>query len=432
MYLPFRHGTGKEDGMIGIIGCGASGMLAAIMAAREGASVTVLEHNDRAGRKLLATGNGRCNLANEDQSAEWFRTDMPGIAQSILKQFSKNDVLDFFRGIGIPVRCKRGYWYPQCEQASAVVTALTEEMRRLNVRVMYGASVTRVDVITNTDGSGFNVTVKEQGGNSRTVFFDKLMLACGGPAGDRLGQSDFGFRTLRAIGVQVMRYQPALVPLETDQDGKKDIAGVRMEASLTLSCGDAEHREKGEIVWTEYGISGIPVMQLSRFAAKALSAGEKVTLTVCMIPESDAEEIRNEVLSRAESPVFASRNAAEALCGLVPGKISLWLMKRAGIDPLEPFADISKERLERYASELSGLTLTVTGLRPYAQAQTTCGGVPLSEINPDTMEITAIPGLYVAGELLDVDGACGGYNLQWAFATGAVAGRALGSTRRNA
>ena len=418
--------------MIGIIGCGASGMLAAIMAAREGASVTVFEHNDRAGRKLLATGNGRCNLANEDQSAEWFRSDLPETAQVVLEHFSKKDVLDFFRGIGIPVRCRRGYWYPQCEQASAVVTALEAELRRLQVRVMYGVDVTRVDVIKNTDGSGFNLTVKEQGGAASPAFVDRLVLACGGPAGDRLGQSDFGFRTLRALGVPVTRYQPALVPLETDQDGKKEIAGVRMEAALTLDCGDKEYLEKGEIVWTDYGISGIPVMQLSRFAAKALNAGEKVTLTVRMIPEADGAEIRDMVLSRAVDPAFTSRNAAEALCGLVQGKISLWLMKRAGIDPEEPFAGVPRERLEKYAAGLSGLALKVTGLRPYAQAQTTCGGVPLSEINPDTMEINAIPGLYVTGELLDVDGACGGYNLQWAFATGAVAGRALGGTRRNA
>ncbi|MBO4652400.1 MAG: aminoacetone oxidase family FAD-binding enzyme [Lachnospiraceae bacterium] len=418
--------------MIGIIGCGASGMLAAIMAAREGASVTVFEHNDRPGRKLLATGNGRCNLANEDQSEEWFRSDMPETAQAVLRHFSKNDVLDFFRGIGIPVRCKRGYWYPQCEQASAVVTALSEEMRRLNVRVMYNVDVTRIDVVKDTDGTVFNLTVKEQGGASRTVSADKLVLACGGPAGDRLGQSDFGFRTLRALGVPVTRYQPALVPLETDQDGKKDIAGVRMEVSLTLACGDTEYREKGEIVWTEYGISGIPVMQLSRFAAKALTAGDAVALKVCMIPDAGEDEIREMVISRKGNPAFTSRNAAEALCGLVPGKMSQWLMKRAGIDPAEPFTGIAKECLERYASELSGLVLTVKGLRPYAQAQTTCGGVPLSEINPDTMEIKSIPGLYVTGELLDVDGACGGYNLQWAFATGAVAGRALANTRRNA
>ena len=418
--------------MIGIIGCGASGMLAAIMAARSGCKVTVLEHNDRPGRKLLATGNGKCNLTNEDQSGGNFRSDLPEIAQAIRGQFSKEELLGFFREIGIPAHCRRGYWYPQCEQASAVVTALAEELRRLRVRVLYGVDVVRAERSAKGGNDSFIVTLNDSG-ITRTMRFDQMVLACGGPAGDRLGQSDFGFRALRSLGVPVMRYQPALVPLvleRTGVDAKADIAGVRLEAELTLVCGTDEYREKGEIVWTDYGISGIPVMQLSRYAAKALNDRREVRITVDMVPDFTADEIYQEVMSRRMNPVFTERNASEALLGIVPEKISNWLMTRAGISAKEPFAKTSEAGLARYAEDMSGLTLRVKGLRPYAQAQTTCGGVPLSEVIPETMEIKAVPGLYVTGELLDVDGACGGYNLQWAFATGAVAGRALG--RRNA
>lgn len=413
--------------MVGIIGCGASGMIAAIMAAREGCKVTVLEHNDRPGRKLLATGNGRCNLTNEDQSEENFRTNEPGIAKKILRQFTKDDILSFFGGIGILTHCRRGYWYPRSDQASAVVTALSEEMKRLGVQVLYGAEVTKVS--RGTAEEAFSVKASVQG-EAKEFSFERLLIACGGSAGDHLGQSDFGFRVLRSLGVPVMRYRPALVPLELRGHDGRLIAGTRMDAAVTLQgCGDefptSSLTETGEIVWTDYGISGIPVMQLSRYAALALDAGREVLLSICMVPSVGNEKLRDMVLARAYDPVFSSRNAAEALCGFVPDKVSAWLIKRADIDPTARITDISEDRLYRYAEELGEVVFPVKGLRSYAQAQTTCGGVSLTEINPDTMEVLSVSGLYVTGELLDVDGACGGYNLQWAFATGAVAGRAL-------
>ena len=425
--------------MIGIIGCGASGMLAAIMAARGGCEVTVLEHNDKPGRKLLATGNGHCNLTNEDQSESNFRTDCLSEAQKILEQFPKQAILSFFEEIGILTHCKRGYWYPQCDQAAAVVTALEEEMKRLTVHVVYGADVTRI-----TKGEQFTVTATVQG-NVNEFSFKRLILACGGPAGDHLGQSDFGFRALRSLGIPVMRYRPALVPLELENYDGKSIAGVRMEASVRLHVYDhiidtenssetsSEPKileESGEIVWTDYGISGIPVMQLSRYAAKALDSGREVTVSIRLLPENDTKTIHELVLSRSESPVFSSRNALEGLCGFVPAKLSAWIMKRAGIDPASRMCDVSKDMLLRYATELDQMTFRVKGLRPYAQAQTTCGGVPLTEIDTGTMEVRSVPGLYITGELLDVDGACGGYNLQWAFACGAVAGRAIAGTQQ--
>ncbi|MBR5712579.1 MAG: NAD(P)/FAD-dependent oxidoreductase [Lachnospiraceae bacterium] len=408
--------------MIGIIGCGASGMLAAIMAAREGASVTVFEHNEKAGRKLLATGNGKCNLTNDDQKLSNFRGGDRDAIETILASFTEQDELDFFRGIGILTKEKRGYRYPHSEQAASVVNVLTAELRRLRVRILYGADVTGITA----ENGGFRISYTCGSEKCNTVV-SSCILASGGPAGERLGESDEGFRMLRNLSVSVGRYVPALVPLMTDNKHAKTVSGVRLEAGVTLTVSENEktytYKERGEIVFTDYGVSGIPVMQLSRFASVALDRGESAKIALDFMPEYTKEEVIAEITKRSGGH-FSHCTVEEALEGLVPCKLRYVLLLRAGIDPLKPATALTGKEIEALVREYTEMTMKVTGTRPFANAQVTCGGVDLKEIDPSGCEVKKLPGLYVTGELLDMDGNCGGYNLQWAFATGAIAGRA--------
>ena len=412
--------------MICIIGCGASGMLAAIQAARAGAAVTVLEHNDRPGRKLLATGNGKCNLTNDNQSLENFRGECREEIAGIVDAFSEEALLSFFREIGILTKEKRGYRYPRSEQALSVVTALSSEMRRLRVRVLFGADVTKVSGSDNDYEIFYTIDGKEYRMRSETLVF-----ACGGPAGERLGQSDFGLRMLRTLGVPVNTPTPALVPLLCKNPHAKTVSGVRMEAGVTLTVGNESYKEHGEIVWTDYGISGIPVMQLSRYASEALRDGRcPVTIAVNSLPDMTAEEISAEIGRRTSEEAFHGRSAEEAMDGLVPKKLLFVLLKDSGIDPEAPVSAVTDKKREELGRRLAKSEYTVTGTRPWEYAQVMRGGVPLTAIDPESCEVRGHAGLFVTGELLDMDGNCGGYNLQWAFATGTVCGRA--AARREA
>ena len=426
--------------MIAIIGCGASGMMAAISAARAGKKVTILEHNDKPGRKLAVTGNGKCNLLNENREPGNYRSQDSRFVESVFAAFSAVDEIAFLREIGIPVRNKRGYYYPHSETAASVVAAFAEEMERLRVRVLYGAEVTKVSPLT-ADVNGYRIeyTIAQ---DSRQMYAESVIFACGGPAGDHLGAGDFGFRELRRLGLTVSEPHPALVPLLLSNKNAKTVSGVRLDAEVTIdTAGESNDlpeagsekgissglglpkTEFGEVVWTDYGISGIPVMQLSRFAEEALSCGKKVLIRLNFLRDMSNEEALREVMRRTQEEAFSERDIEHAMDGLVPSKLMYVILFRAGVSPQKPAREITPDEARRIHKELTDMTLPVTGTRPFAYAQAARGGVSLSEINPDTCECVRFPGLYVTGELLDMDGNCGGYNLQWAFATGAIAGR---------
>ena len=278
--------------------------------------------------------------------------------------------------------------------------------------------------------------------DSRQMYAESVIFACGGPAGDHLGAGDFGFRELRRLGLTVSEPHPALVPLLLSNKNAKTVSGVRLDAEVTIdTAGESNDLpeagsekgissglglpkiEFGEVVWTDYGISGIPVMQLSRFAEEALSCGKKVLIRLNFLRDMSNEEALREVMRRTREEAFSERDIEHAMDGLVPSKLMYIILLRAGVSPQKPAREITPDEARRIHKELTDMTLPVTGTRPFAYAQAARGGVSLSEINPDTCECVRFPGLYVTGELLDMDGNCGGYNLQWAFATGAIAGR---------
>lgn len=379
-----------------VVGGGASGLMAAIMAAREGAAVTLLEHNERLGQKLNATGNGRCNFSNRRMVPDAYRGTHPEFIREALSRFSVEDTVEFFRRLGIfPVE-KDGYLYPRSREASSVTKALTMEAQYRKVKVKTREHVTAVEH-------------KQEGFLVRTEGWqyegDAVILACGSRASGIAGADGSGYALAKALGHAVVRPLPALTALKCAPNHFSGWAGVRAqgEASLLVE-GKRISSQQGELQLTDYGISGIPVFQLSTYAIRALDEGKQVRLLVDFLPEIPLEDL--EAFFSARRELMPYKNQRELLEGLFPGKLCKVLAAQKDL-----------------FQALKAFPLTVSGGMSFAQAQVCSGGVSTGEVNPCTMESRLHKGLYITGELLDVDGTCGGYNLQWAWSSGAAAGR---------
>lgn len=399
-----------------VVGGGASGLTAAIAAAREGARVTVLEHMDRAGKKILVTGNGRCNLTNLEMGPEHYRCGRAAFPGRILERFTVSDTLAFFDGLGIVTRERGGYIYPNSDQASAILDVLRMETDRLGVSVRCGCHVNAVTVSRNK-----LAVLTEQG----ELEADAVILAAGSKAAPKTGSDGSGYEIARRLGHRIVTPLPALVQLRCQGKQYKAVAGVRCEARLTL-YGDGEKlaEDTGELQLTDYGISGIPTFQISRFASVALDENRKVAVLIDFLPARTAAESRVFLNDRIQR--FGYRTCEELFLGVLNKKLALMLLKTAGIRPELKVSGITAEQADKLLKAVKSYRADVTGTNPYEQAQICCGGVDADEIDDTTMESKLIPGIYFAGELIDVDGICGGYNLQWAWSTGMIAGRCAG------
>ncbi len=409
-----------------VIGGGASGMVAAIFAAERGHAVTILEHNDKLGKKLFATGNGKCNLTNSTFPPACYRGGEEAFVATVLEAFSPEDTKAFFRRIGLILKEKRGYWYPQSEQAASVVSVLSYELRRLRVRVMTDCEVKKVVRFSN-EAPHFQIEYVHKENGANVAKADAVILACGGMAGQNLGAGDWGYRFAKSFGHTVTSLTPALVPLCTEERWVRSVSGVRLEVGLTIGSDESNLsvKEKGEIVFADYGISGIPVMQLSRYAADWRRLGHKVYACIDLLPEVSEDSLATILNEHFYGRIFDGRTAEEALCGILPKKLLYTVLKLAGIDPVMPAKTVPDNKVSLLVDTIKKLRLSVTGERSYEFAQVTAGGVCLEEVDPTTCESRLVDGLYFTGELLDVDGTCGGYNLQWAWSTGAIAGKSV-------
>lgn len=401
---------------VGIIGGGASGMMAAVIAAWEGADVTILEKNDRIGKKLLVTGNGKCNLSNLDLSIEAYHSGSLERTSRILEAFSVEDTIRFFRTIGLFLKEKNGYIYPASEQASAVLDVFRYELQHAGIHIITG---TEVKEIRKTDG-GAQTSVFCVSAQKEEYEFDAVILACGSKAGLRAGTEEGGYALARQLGHTIVRPVPALVQLRCQENFFKSIAGVRCSASLQLLSDEREIAvEYGELQLTDYGISGIPVFQLSRFAAYELAEGRKVQVRIDFFPEFSVNELCD--LAAIRCVVQSDRTMEEFLSGTLHKKLCMFFLKSAGLRADAKVTDVGQERIKELFCQMKQLTVTVTDTNSFANAQVCAGGVSMEEVT-DTLESTLLPGFYFAGEILDVDGRCGGYNLQWAWASGHTAG----------
>ena len=442
-----------------IIGAGASGLTAAIAAAREGSSVLVIEQMDKAGKKILATGNGKCNYTNLHQSPDCYRSDDSAFAMKVLSCFDVEKTLQFFKELGIYPRERDGYLYPNSEQAASVVSVLMLECLALKVEFRYEEKVISIKnpdftVITKKDETEKGNKVKNsniknlnsQNLNSNNASLktysykaEKLIIATGGCASPKLGSDGSGFELAKLFGHTVIKPLPALVSLLSPQKYCKTVSGVRVKAKVTAFTEEFHKgnenatkllgTEKGEIVFTDIGISGIPIMQVSRFVAKALDQGEKVSLELDYFAELSKQELANLIKQRInKSP---HKTIEEMMIGLLNHKLSYVLLQQAELDLTKNCLPMTNSEIDRLVSSLKEHQMAVNATNSFEFAQVSTGGVKTSEVDPRSMESRLQKKLYLVGELLDVDGTCGGYNLQWAWSSGYLAGITAGAKNKS-
>lgn len=398
-----------------IVGAGASGLIAAITAARQGSSVLVIEQKDKAGKKILATGNGKCNFTNLVQSQECYRSDDSAFAMKVLSCFDVQDTIRFFEKLGIYTKEKNGYLYPNSEQSASVVQVLLMECKRRKVSFVYHTSVTMIRKP--------NYTIITTGA---TYYGKRLILATGGCASPKLGSDGSGYTIAKSFGHTIIKPLPALVQLKSNEKYCKIISGVRTIATVTVYAENhIIAKEAGEILYTDYGISGIPIMQVSRFVAKAIDQNQRVYVTMDHLPN----RTRNELFIHIKERVHQNphKTIEETMVGLFNHKLSYIMMKQAHIDPTKKSPNISKDEIEALVEQMKEFRMTISETNTFDHAQVSAGGVSTEEIDENTMESKLSKNLFLTGELVDVDGTCGGYNLQWAWSSGYLAGITAGN-----
>ena len=401
-------------GRIGIVGAGASGLAAAIAAARAGAQVTVIEHMDKAGKKILSTGNGRCNLTNRRMEAECFRCGQKDFPMKVIERFGLEETLGFFEGLGILIKDRNGYLYPYSDQASSVRDVLLQEAERRRVQIHLSCHIERIE---ERPCGGF-VLHTDQGRLSE----DALILAAGSKAAPSTGSDGSGYELARQLGHSIIKPLPALVQLRCQGNMYRQMAGVRTEAGVRLLVdGELAAEDRGELQLVDYGLSGIPIFQVSRFAARALDQRRRVTVRVDFMPAWEEREAF--VLLKKRASLLGYKPVSDFFTGMLNPKLVQVLVKCSGVDPSLKAGELTGKQLGRILGQLKSYEAIVMSVNPFANAQVCCGGVDTRQVDPRTMQSRIKRGLYFAGEILDVDGICGGYNLQFAWSSGVTAGR---------
>ncbi|KAF0194728.1 MAG: hypothetical protein FD169_1665 [Bacillota bacterium] len=397
---------------VAIIGGGAAGLVAAIAARRRGANVVILEKNKKIGKKILATGNGRCNLGNDDLSLKHFVSQDLPLVEQVLCQFDGPTALSFFRQLGLEFVYEEGRIYPRSKQAAAVLEVLRHELEHLGVRMIIEAPVTSITPFEGDFTIGY--------GQKQTLQTQSVILSTGGKAGPQLGSTGEGYALAMQFGHQVLEPTPALVGLKLLSPFLKTLSGLRLEAKVSIP--ELELTETGEVIFTDYGLSGIPVFDMTR----AIGTKKGLSMQICLATDVVSDKLFSEqLLQRFEQ--LGHKTAGDALVGFLPQQLIHAVIKTAGIAPDQPARKVRKIDVIHLAELLCCWQFPILGLNTWEQAQTTSGGIPLSEVDPSSLESKLVKGLYFAGEILDVHGRCGGYNLHWAWASGFVAGENAGS-----
>ncbi len=405
-----------------VIGAGASGLTAAIFCAANGGDVCVLERDPQPARKLLRTGNGRCNFTNELQGPSYYRGTDPSFINQVLSNFDLQSTLDFFFRIGIYPRSLGGYLYPYSLQAKDVKLALEQELNRLGVCIHCGTRVTAVRRVPD----GFELSC-DSGGTAFRATAKTVILSCGSSAGLPEGTPDDAAALLTQLSVPQIPRVPALCALRCSDRFCPKLHGIRAKGAVTLWCeGKDVRREEGEIQFTDYGISGIPVFCISRDAARLLQDRKKITVTADLMPELSESDVAQLLWDRRFLCEHSGKPVRALLLGLfAPGLCDVLeqFLANGAKAPAVP----DEAAVRTLAKTIKALPFRVTGTKGMAAAQTAAGGADLSAVDPADLQCRSVPGLFLTGETLDCDGICGGYNLQWAWSTGALAG--MGAAR---
>ena len=393
---------------IGIIGAGASGMAAALAAAENPAvEVLVLERQSRVGRKLLATGNGRCNLTNLHALEGGYHGESPDFSRAALTRFSPEETLAWFRSLGLyTVAEPSGRVYPYSDQANSVVDVLRLAMDKPNITLVTGFTVEKI----RREPDGFTLSSRED-----SYFCHKVIVACGGLAGSKLGGTMSGYQLLGKLGHRSTRLRPALVQIKCGWGGVVGLKGVRANCHAEILRDEALFAQStGELQFTEKGLSGPVIFEISRDVC--FGKGDW-RARLDFLPEMSPEELEEMLLERQQ------RNfpMEELLTGILHNRLGRVLTKAAGIGGRQA-GDLTREEIAQVCRTVKDFDISLTEPLGMDSAQVTAGGVLTENFDPRTMESRLVPGLYACGEVLDVDGDCGGYNLQWAWSSGRCAG----------
>ncbi len=399
---------------VAIIGGGAAGLMAAIVASRNGAEVCIYEKLNRVGKKILATGNGRCNYTNINTSIRDYHGKNLSFIENTINSFNIENTLDFFEDIGIyPYIEENGKVYPYSLQASSVLDNLRYEVNKYKIKEILERNVKSLrknkgqfDIIT--DGGIFNA--------------DKVIICTGGRAGSQYGCTGDGYKFAEMFGHKIINQFPALVQLKLNANYLKKISGVKFDGLVSSSTDMVKIREEeGEILFTDYGISGPPILQISRETIKHLYDKQKVCISIDMFPNFDKKTLYDLLSERFIK--LKNKTIEESFNGLINKKLIPVILSLALNEyKEEKCTKLNKKDIYSIVNILKEWKIEVIGHNDWQQAQTTAGGVSVDDIDDKTLESKKEPGLYFAGEVLDVDGDCGGFNLQWAWSSGYIAG----------
>lgn len=399
---------------IGIIGAGASGLVAAIFAKNNNNEVIIFERNKDCGKKILATGNGRCNYFNSDNNLIHYESSSPNLISEIINEETEQEVLDFFDRLGIIPQIKNGYFYPFSNQASTIRNALLNECRKKGIVIYNEFLVTDIK----KDNNKFIVT-----SDSERIKVDKLVISTGSFASPKSGSDGMGYSFLNNMGHSIIKVLPSLVQLKTKGSFLKLWQGVRTQATVALYENDCFIRsESGELQLTDYGISGICVFNLSNRVSRGLDNRKEEVIYINFLPF--LEENKKEWFINQTN--LTNKNIKELLLSILNEKIVEVIFKESSLDINKKFNELSDNEQDKFISYCTNFKVEVIGTKSFDSAQVCSGGIPLSEVNLSTMESKNVNNLYITGELLDITGDCGGYNLGIAWRTGIVAGKAIG------
>ena len=399
--------------VIGIIGAGASGMAAALAASEcDGAEVLLFERQARVGRKLQATGNGRCNLTNIRADSQGLHGLDPEFSKFAISQFGVTDTLHWFEQMGLyTVAEDSGRVYPYSDQANSVVDVLRFALQRENIRLICGSEVTKVK----KTADGFRIESCEE-----VYVCDRLIIACGGLAGTKLGGSMSGYQLLRGFGHHMTKLRPSLVQLKSSWSGCAALKGVRAQCSITVFNGEDIHAKSGgELQFTEYGLSGPVVFEVSRDTC-ATKGNWHCRLD--FLPEISCDALFAALNKRRSSALLTD----ELFTGILHNRLGRVLTQSAGIRSGIAISALRDDEINAAVEAAKSLDVVITEPLGMEHAQVTAGGAVTDEFDPQTMESRLVPGLFACGEVLDIDGDCGGYNLQWAWSSGRLAGQCAG------
>ncbi len=400
---------------VAVIGGGAAGMVAAISAQRAGAAVTILEKNPRVGKKILATGNGRCNYTNLNADVPWYHGSNPSFVKGALNAFSVEKTLHFFEDLGIDPKVEEmGKVFPMSEQASSILDVLLYEINQLGIEVAGDTCITSVT----KKGSQFELKAE----NGSIFQADSVILAVGGKAMPSSGSDGYGYELATKLGHTMTPLFPALVQIMLEGSFFQRIEGVKLVGTAeVLHQNRSLAQDRGDILFANYGVSGPPILQISRKAGELLQQGKEAVLKLSIL-DMPRDELAKIIDRRCSAN--SDKTVEFCLVGLINKRLIPVILHEAGIEDLKkPAARVTAKERADIVHVLTDWRFRIRGTKSWPSAQVTAGGIITDEVDENTMQSKIVKGLYLVGEILDIDGQCGGFNLQWAWSSGYIAGK---------